>query len=460
MTEISASFSTGHVAYYHDIREGNPPKNVDPALSRYNCVLVDELHGRTIEQYTNERMQPYIDEYNRKQKRKDRKIKLPYSEWHFKYSKSKSRETGLACPLVYEAVYQLGDHETLGKLWFDTDQKSMGMLAFYKREFQTFLDHFREKYPHMEVVWAVIHMDEPNGTPHMHIAYQPIGEGYKQGLSHQVSIGCALTQDGVDRVESRKEAEEIGGYQLKRFYREIEDYAKGRVLSKNIETILGEHVELKERIEGREHLEPQIFAYRAEKKEKEIEYIALWEELLAKRDLERVQEQITTSNILLEENEYAITEQVTQLNIASTMAENAQRTYEVYETRTEKKKREFEAVTVDIDKANSLFEHIREMIDQIIPAFYEAFKKINIVLAHWFEKEEETYLQIKEKTDAPIKKGLFAKKSFEDSRKALTEGNIPEITEEVLNCKTVLMEATEEMNGIVDEFDEEDTKDI
>lgn len=54
----------------------------------------------------------------------------------------------------------------------------------------------------------------------------------------------------------------------------------------------------------------------------------------------------------------------------------------------------------------------------------------------------------------------FAKKSFEDSRKALTEGNIPEITEEVLNCKTVLMEATEEMNGIVDEFDEEDTKDI
>ena len=61
MTEISASFSTGHVAYYHDIREGNPPKIVDPALSRYNCVLVDELHGRTIEQYTNERMQSYID---------------------------------------------------------------------------------------------------------------------------------------------------------------------------------------------------------------------------------------------------------------------------------------------------------------------------------------------------------------------------------------------------------------
>ena len=71
-----------------------------------------------------------------------------------------------------------------------------------------------------------------------------------------------------------------------------------------------------------------------------------------------------------------------------------------------------------------------------------------------------TKIHRKEKTDAPIKKGVFAKKSFEDSRKVLTEGNIPEITEAVLNCKTALKEATEEMNGIVDEFDEEDTKDI
>ena len=37
----------------------------------------------------------------------------------------------------------------------------------------------------------------------MHILVQPIGEGYKQGLSHQVSLTKALACDGFERSEKK-----------------------------------------------------------------------------------------------------------------------------------------------------------------------------------------------------------------------------------------------------------------
>ena len=195
MVEISASFSTGHTAYKHDIREGQIPKNVDQSLSHYNLVLVDKLQGKSIEEYTDEKMQPYIDEYNAKKKRPCLRINKSYSEWHKTESKNKT------CPLVYEACVQIGDHETLGKIWYE-NQKSEGLRQFFIKQYTDILEHMQKEYPHLEIVWATIHMDEPHGTPHLHIAYQPIGGKYKQGLSHQISICNALTCDGIERVKS------------------------------------------------------------------------------------------------------------------------------------------------------------------------------------------------------------------------------------------------------------------
>ena len=70
-------------------------------------------------------------------------------------------------------------------------------------------------------MWAAIHFDEPAGTPHLHMAFQPIGSFEKQGLSYKVSIGRALEQDGIERVKDRKEAQRLGGYQLTKLYHQV-----------------------------------------------------------------------------------------------------------------------------------------------------------------------------------------------------------------------------------------------
>ena len=69
----------------------------------------------------------------------------------------------------------------------------------------------------MTIVFAVAHFSETEGTPHLHVCLQPQAD-CTRGLAKQVSIGRALAQDGIERLDSRAEAEQAGGYQLARFY--------------------------------------------------------------------------------------------------------------------------------------------------------------------------------------------------------------------------------------------------
>lgn len=247
--KIGVSFSVGKVAYAHDVRESNCPlpKNVSQQLVCENVNLVDKLNGKSIEDYTNDRMRPYIDEYNAKQRRNDRKIKGEYVDyWNNLNDKGKGQ-------LCYEAVIQFGEHESLGKQYYESDGQERERL---KDEFVSFykscIDEFETNYPHLEVLYATIHFDEPQGTPHMHLCYQPIGDTYKQGLSHQISIGNALTSDGIERVKSRKESLEVGGYQIAKFYKQFtEDFMKP--------TLEKRGYEIKELIGGRKHQDVDSF---------------------------------------------------------------------------------------------------------------------------------------------------------------------------------------------------------
>lgn len=257
--EMSGSFSTGHVAYEHDVRETST-KNVDKDLSQDNMVMEDNLapyywyeeNGKTmhrtqeeaIEMYVNEMMQPYIDEYN-KGKKPSRQIKEPYVEY---WKKNGNQGKGKA-KLVYEAVAQVGEHATNGREYYQAKGKDRhDKKEMYKEMYDKALREFKKKYPHLKVLWATLHLDEPGGTPHLHIAYVPVGENYKKGLSHQVSIGNALACDGILRSETRSKE----GFQLSRMYAQV----RNEIVKPKIGEYFKEYT-VKKEIHGREHVPPR-----------------------------------------------------------------------------------------------------------------------------------------------------------------------------------------------------------
>lgn len=255
---VAASFSTGKAAYKHDIRQ-TLKKNVSQELSKDNVILIDNIQGQAIETVINKKMQPYIDEYNQKQRRKDRKITGTYTEWH------NQNKTLKKTRFIYEFVGQIGEHEDLGKAYYEAQGEERAKLRqefikIYTEEIQD----FKERYPHLEIQWATIHFDEEAGTPHFHLAITPYGEFEKQGLSLKVSIGRALECDGIMRVKDKKEAEREGGYQLTKLYNQVRRGMEQK-------HILSMGFQVKEHQHGRKHQTTEEWeAIQELKAEKEI----------------------------------------------------------------------------------------------------------------------------------------------------------------------------------------------
>lgn len=131
------------------------------------------------------------DQYNQKQKRKDRKIKDFYQ--HIK--KSGKQQT------QFEFIAQVGnkaDFEGLDRLdpqgrW----QQAADLLQEYEADFE-------KRHPQMHVYNATIHMDE-EGAPHLHMNLVPVATGYKRGVAVQPSLKRVLSQEGyaADPRDSR-----------------------------------------------------------------------------------------------------------------------------------------------------------------------------------------------------------------------------------------------------------------
>lgn len=247
--QVAASMSVGRLAPKHTlnldgIRELS--KNVSPKLIKDNVVLRDNLHGRTIEEYTNDTFQPIIDAYNKKQRRKDRKINVSYCEWH-KNNGTLSQGKG---QLAYEAVLQYGTHDDLGGEYYAADttpERKEALRKEFTNVYRQWVDDLERDFPHMTIVYASIHFDETEGTPHLHVCFQPKAE-CTRGLSQQVSVGRALSQDGIERLETRAEAEHEGGFQLARFYKIFHHQYQNRTLQ-----ALG--YEIKDEKHGVKHIE-------------------------------------------------------------------------------------------------------------------------------------------------------------------------------------------------------------
>lgn len=273
--QIAGSMSTGRIAYWHDTRTSKElPRNIDQNMSRYNVTLINKLEefNGSQDAYINHKMQGVIDEYN-VEKIPSRQITTSYTEYRLK-NKNLS-----GSPLMYEAVMQLGSTEDIGGLYYDCVRmnrldKAEELRHLYTDQYSHMLDEFKAKFPHMDVVGAYIHYDEPGGTPHMHLQYIPFGE-QKRGLPLQVSIGRALENDGIERIKSRAEAQELGGYQIAKMYKAV----KEDIIEPAIHELMGHfsnvEYEIKPVEHGVQHYEPEVFSrvIKAEKQNQKLKKI-------------------------------------------------------------------------------------------------------------------------------------------------------------------------------------------
>lgn len=178
---LSASFKKSQTKpnLKHNRREGAYPENAIESRQSFNNHL---LRGEPRQVYK-EIFGEALDEYNAKQKRKDRKIDDYYSHIYNTDGKQKPYE---------EFIIGLGSREDWESATDDELREGVEVVS-------EMVEAFRQKNPSMHFVNVDVHGDESH--PHAHVIAVPVGQGYKRGLSKQVSFSKALENQGYDRQD-------------------------------------------------------------------------------------------------------------------------------------------------------------------------------------------------------------------------------------------------------------------
>ena len=120
-----------------------------------------------------------VREYNKKQTRDDRKI----DDYFEKTAKSNK-------DMAVELIFQIGDKE----FWDKNPDKRRRMDVAFKE----MLNMLQKEAPNLVVANAVIHYDE--ASPHMHVVAVPVADGFKKGMSRQVSKRKVCTKEFLEKV--------------------------------------------------------------------------------------------------------------------------------------------------------------------------------------------------------------------------------------------------------------------
>lgn len=201
---LSMSVSGGAVNARHDLDPEYRArlKNVDRSKTKDNLILAGESIEHAYERLFGEA----TEVYNARQVSKgrpDRQIEDYYAHVRDAYradrakvGHSKSR-SGRPAPAV-EYVVQLGNRETWSRELDEEEAKAVYSEAFERIKARTAgaIDWFA----------AAVHVDETDGTPHMHILGIPYGESQNRGLPVQVSMNKALKTMGLDRLPDLQDA--------------------------------------------------------------------------------------------------------------------------------------------------------------------------------------------------------------------------------------------------------------
>ena len=148
-----------------------------------------------------------LEEYNKKQTRPDRRI-----EDYFEHVAGKEQD------MAVEIIIQIGDRE----FWKEYDD----MKSYIKLSYEILLGELIKRLSQFVVANAVVHLDED--SPHMHIVGVPVADGYKKGLSKQVSKRKVFTKEVLSQV-LQDELREVANKEVNDWFGEqIKEKSKGR----------------------------------------------------------------------------------------------------------------------------------------------------------------------------------------------------------------------------------------
>lgn len=185
------SFVKGKGSLRHNNREF-VSNNVDPERIPWNVTYVKEDLKEMYDRIFGEA----IEEYNAKQKRKDRKV-INYLQ-DIKNSKNGEKQ-------FYEVVVQIGKRDDTGVL--DETGKLSEMAKVAKEVLDTYAKSFQQRNPNLILFNAVLHMDE--ATPHLHLDYIPVAHGYKTKMHTRNSLTKALQEMGIAPATGQKDNETV-----------------------------------------------------------------------------------------------------------------------------------------------------------------------------------------------------------------------------------------------------------
>lgn len=183
------SYSRGKGKLRHNNRDIISP-NVDQSRIANNITLKQQSLADAYEEIFGKA----TAEYNKKQRRSDRKIKNYFEKLFGENPDSMQADTILRDKdkrqSFYEYVVSFGTMHDTG---YATNPE---MAATSVKCLKEYMAGFTKRNPQFHVFNAVIHQDE--ATPHLHYDMIPFADGYKTSLTRQQSISKALEQMGYD----------------------------------------------------------------------------------------------------------------------------------------------------------------------------------------------------------------------------------------------------------------------
>ena len=284
------SFVKGKGSLRHNNREFIA-NNVDRSRISWNVTYVcqplkdayDEIFGRAVE------------EYNEKQKRKDRRI----DDYLKKIKNSGNKEKQF-----YEIVVQIGKKDDTGVL---DDAGNLSETATATKEIlDEYAKSFQERNPNLILFNAVLHMDE--ATPHLHLDYIPVAHGYKTGLETRNSLTKGLQEMGIAPASGKTDNETMHWQERERDY--LTELCQGRDME--IEILGADRdnysiPEYKKAMREKEAAEAEMEILNAEKTEVEAALSEMDQELESgKKEIEEQKELLSDINEQISEAEKKI----------------------------------------------------------------------------------------------------------------------------------------------------------